>query len=90
MRLVGSSDPDALRRDGLRWHVEERAVLTSAVCRELKSAGEYFASRGPRAALDLLPRWMSDHGAPRALDAPSIVLLDMGPAQFWAIAQNCQ
>jgi hypothetical protein len=60
MRLVGSSDPDAVRRDGLRWHFEERAVLTSAVCRELESAGKHLASRRARAALDLLARWMRE------------------------------
>ena len=64
MRLVGSSDPDAVRRDGLRWHFEERTVLTSAVCRELESAEGHFASRRSRPALDLLARWMRDHVPP--------------------------
>jgi hypothetical protein len=83
MRLVGSSDPDAVRRDGLRWHFEERAVLTSAVCRELESAGEHFASRRARAALDLLARWMRECVPPagpaagdlefrRGLDGPEL------------------
>jgi hypothetical protein len=64
MRLIGSSDPDAVRRDGLRWHFEERAVLTAAVCRELQSAGKKFASRRAHAALDLLARWMREYVPP--------------------------
>jgi hypothetical protein len=74
MRLIGSSDPGAVRRDQLRWHFEERVVLTSSVCRELSRSRQDFASRRPRAALDLLARWMRanyDHPAvqpPRDVD----------------------
>jgi hypothetical protein len=42
---------------GLRSHFEERAVLTSAVCRELEGQGEHFASRQAR---HLLTRWMRE------------------------------
>lgn len=39
MRLVDSSDPDAVPGDQLLHHLLECAVLTSQVCRELHRSG---------------------------------------------------
>lgn len=38
MKLVDSSEPDAVRRDEVRRHYAERVVLTTAVCHERQCA----------------------------------------------------
>ena len=51
----GTADDEALRS------LLERVVLTSAVCRELlECTDEQFAEPRPRAALDLLRRWVGE------------------------------
>lgn len=60
MRLVDSSDPNAVNRFNVRAHYYERLVLTASVCRELKSAGDQVPGFRPRTALTLLARWMRD------------------------------
>ncbi|OZE97447.1 hypothetical protein [Rhodococcoides fascians] len=58
MRLIDSSDPDAVPRDQLLHHLLERAVLTSQVCRELHRSDGDYDDRRPKVALDILARWM--------------------------------
>ena len=60
MRLVDSSDPDAVARDQLLHHLLERAVLTSQVCRELHRSGGSYDDRRPIVALGILTRWMRE------------------------------
>src|SRR4051812_28290653 len=71
MRLVGSSDPNAVSRDAALWLLRERVVLTTAVCHELRrSNGDYTDSRA-RAALDLLRRWVGERYEPDVETHPS-------------------
>lgn len=52
----------------MRAHYYERLVLTAAVCRELKAAGDGNQIRA-RTALTLLARWMRDaYGLPDGQD----------------------
>ena len=60
MRLVASSNPDAVARDQALHLLTERAVLTRAVCRELQDSVGDFGGRRPRTALALLLRWVQD------------------------------
>lgn len=57
MRLVESSVPGAVDADRARWLLDERWVLATAVCHALERSTSY-ADRKPRAALDLLRRWV--------------------------------
>ena len=61
MRLVASSDPDAVARDQALHLLIERAVLTRAVCRELLESEGDFGGRRPRTALALLLRWVQSN-----------------------------
>jgi hypothetical protein len=58
MRLVASSNPDAVTRDQALHLLTERAVLTRAVCRELLDSVGDFGGRRPRTALTLLLGWV--------------------------------
>ncbi len=58
MRLVASSNPEAVARDQALHLLTERAVLTRAVCRELLDSVGDFGGRRPRTALALLLRWV--------------------------------
>lgn len=63
-RLVRSSIPGAVEADQAWWLLHERVVLTSAVCCELLGCGDdQFVGRRPRAALDLLRRWVGERYA---------------------------
>lgn len=58
MKLVDSSEPDAVRRDEVRRHYAERVVLTTAVCHEARreqAGGDY---RRVVAALSILRHWI--------------------------------
>lgn len=74
MRLVASSKPGAVERDGAIYLLTERAVLTRAVCRELQESAGDYGSRRPRAALTMLLQWIwayfpkAVRVSPRALD----------------------
>jgi len=60
MKLVDSSEPDAVRRDEVRRHYAERVVLTTAVCHEARreqAGGDY---RRVVAALAFLRSWIYD------------------------------
>ena len=58
MRLIGSSDPEAVDRWEAGSLLDDRVVLAAAVVRELqRSVGDYSSNRC-RAALDLLRRWV--------------------------------
>jgi hypothetical protein len=61
MRLIGSSDPDAVARDRALSLLAERAVLTRAVCRELLETGDDYVSRRTRTSLLALLRWVATH-----------------------------
>ncbi len=63
MRLIASSDPDAVPRDRALSLLAERAVLTRAVCQELREAGESYASRRTRASLWALLQWVRSNCA---------------------------
>jgi hypothetical protein len=58
MHLVDSSDPDAVGRDRAIWLLSERAVLTRAVCRELREGDAGYATRRTRAAISILLMWI--------------------------------
>jgi hypothetical protein len=60
VRLVASSDPGAVDRDRAWWLLRERVVLTTAVCSELRRTGGSYTDWRPRAALDLLCRWIGE------------------------------
>lgn len=62
MRIVQSSDPDAVRRDELDHLVAECCVLTTTLCHELLRA-EHYADHRPRGALRLLDAWLSTEAA---------------------------
>ncbi len=57
LRLVDSSEPNAVTRFNVQAHYTQRLVLSSAVCHELKHAAGEIVGR-PRAALELLGWWM--------------------------------
>ena len=60
MRLVASSDSDAVSRDQALWLLRERVVLTTAVCHELRQSNGRYTDARARAALDLLRRWLGE------------------------------
>lgn len=60
MRLVGSSDPNAVERDTAVRLLAERAILTRTICRELVEAGSGFADRRPSVAMSFLLRWIAE------------------------------
>lgn len=63
MRLVESSTPGAVERDQALHLLSERAVLTRAVCHELREdKGDSFATR-PVSALYILCRWIEENCA---------------------------
>lgn len=56
MRLVDSSDPDAVPRDEANRLLAEATVLAATLCRELLTASNVVDHR-PRAAARLLQTW---------------------------------
>lgn len=58
LKLVESSQPNAVAQDAAIRHLTERAVLTRAVCRELFDAQPDFSTRRPCIALFLLLQWI--------------------------------
>jgi hypothetical protein len=60
MRLSASSDPGAVNLDQARRLLEERVVLTTAVVSELQRCDGSYSSDRPRAALNLLRRWVGE------------------------------
>ena len=58
MRLIRSSDPEAVARDEALRLLAERAVLTLSVCRELLEADATYAKRRARASLWVLLQWI--------------------------------
>lgn len=60
MKLVRSSEPGAVERDAAISKLVDRAVLTRAVCTELRDGDGGFAHRRSRHALLLLLFWISD------------------------------
>jgi hypothetical protein len=54
MRLVASSNPEDVNRDQALHLLTERAVLTRALCRELRDSGGVFNGMRPLTALALL------------------------------------
>ena len=99
MRLTGSSEPGAVARDRAMWLLQERVVLATAVCRELVSAtrDDLLDSR-PRAALDLLLRWVGEHYEARVETHPQDGLASMvvPPGEgdlrdeLWAATRVCE
>lgn len=58
MKLIDSSEPDAVRRDEVRGHYAARIVLTTAVCHEARreqAGGDY---RRVVAVLSMLRTWI--------------------------------
>jgi hypothetical protein len=60
MRLVASSNPEDVNRDQALHLLTERAVLTRALCRELRDSGGVFNGMRPLTALALLSRWIKN------------------------------
>jgi hypothetical protein len=77
MRLIASSDPGAVNLDHARRLLEERVVLTTAVVRELQRCGSSYSSGRPRAALNLLRRWVGEGYEAKVETHPSDGLDDM-------------
>ncbi|MDP9459860.1 MAG: hypothetical protein M3Q22_06295 [Actinomycetota bacterium] len=61
MRLVASSDPGAVERFTAWRLLQERVVLTTAVCRELQRTDGVGPYGRADAALSLLYRWIAQH-----------------------------
>jgi hypothetical protein len=60
MRLVASSEPGAVERDAAAYLLQERAVYTRAVCRELLEEGKaLYGGRRAYIALGHLFHWIS-------------------------------
>ena len=60
VRLVESSDPGAVERFEALRLLQERVVLTTAVCRELQRTGGTGPYGRADAALSLLHRWIAE------------------------------
>ena len=61
MRLVASSEPDAVSNFEALELINERLVLANAVCAELEACEGSYASDLPATALGLLRRWVAAH-----------------------------
>lgn len=67
MRLVASSDPDAVPRDEANRLLAEAIVLATTLCHELLDASNVLDHR-PRAAARLLHGWEQSHAGHRFHD----------------------
>jgi hypothetical protein len=61
MRLVESSNPGDVDKDTAVQLLAERAVLTRAICQELRDGSGNYAERRPCVALGFLLRWIQTH-----------------------------
>ena len=57
---MASSNPEDVNRDQALHLLTERAVLTRALCRELRDSGGVFNGMRPLTALALLSRWIKN------------------------------
>ena len=60
MTIIDSSDPQAVIDDQLHWQLANRAVLTTAVVRELERSDNPAWDKRPRAALQALNSYLRD------------------------------
>lgn len=60
MSITASSDPGAVEHDRAIWLLEARAVLTTAVCRELDASANPMGNRRSWIALIFLRTWIRD------------------------------
>jgi hypothetical protein len=63
MRLIRSSEPGAVERDGALSLVAESAIRTRAVCQELRESGQGYVSRRTMASLWCLLDWVRSSSA---------------------------
>lgn len=59
MRIVESSDPNAVSHDAAIWLLQARAVMTTTVCREAEEAADVWDRRAD-IALRFLRTWIRD------------------------------